>query len=326
MATAARRAAERLARALARVGAPSVVGAGEASLGSAPAMALAMGPAWRGAGPLIRARAAAACGPAHHHLLCLPFSTRATEGDSEDTPPRADAEDAAEPAAAREVDEEEADAASAEEEGAAAADDDEAAADEEADDEAVDVAALEASLDEAEAQRDDYREKLVRTLADMENLRGRASRQVEDARKFATQSFAKSLLDVSDNLERALSAVDPVAMTEGEGSDGEGVDHRAILASLHEGVAMTERQMMQAFEREGLVRFRPEVGDAFDPNVHEARLEVPAMAAAAAAKAEGGDGEAAAPAPGTVALVLKAGFTLHGRVIRPAEVGVVSGA
>jgi len=147
----------------------------------------------------------------------------------------------------------------------------------------------------------DYKDKLIRTLADMENLRERTARQVENSSKFAVQGFVKDLLDVSDNLERALAAVEKDFLDQGEDSKG-----FQILKSLHEGIAMTETQMLRCFSKHGVERFDP-TDQPFDPNLHEARFEVPMP-----------DKE-----PGTVVVVTKVGYTLHDRVIRPAEVGVV---
>ena len=150
-----------------------------------------------------------------------------------------------------------------------------------------------------------------RTLADMENLRERTSRQVENSQKFAVQGFVKDLLDVSDNLERALQAVESDYLEQGGDGDlgGEGGEKAfGLLKSLHEGIAMTEKQMVSVLRKNGVERFDP-TGEPFDPNLHEARFEVPVPD----------------KAPGTVVVVTKVGYTLHDRVIRPAEVGVVPG-
>jgi len=161
--------------------------------------------------------------------------------------------------------------------------------------------ALEATVAKMGGENADYKDKLIRTLADMENLRERTARQVENSSKFAVQGFVKDLLDVSDNLERALAAVEKDFLDQGEDSKG-----FQILKSLHEGIAMTETQMLRCFSKHGVERFDP-TDQPFDPNLHEARFEVPMP-----------DKE-----PGTVVVVTKVGYTLHDRVIRPAEVGVV---
>ena len=142
------------------------------------------------------------------------------------------------------------------------------------------------------------KDQLLRALAEQENIRGIAKRDIEKERSFAVTKMAKSLLDVSDNLERALEAV-PEDMRE----DKEG---NPVLASLYEGISMTETLLVKSFATNGLSKFG-EPGDAFDPNLHEAMFEY---------ADEGREG-------GTVGQVMKKGFTLNGRVIRSCQVGVV---
>jgi len=169
--------------------------------------------------------------------------------------------------------------------------------------------ALEATVAKMGGENADYKDKLIRTLADMENLRERTARQVENSQKFAVQGFVKDLLDVSDNFERALAAVDvDYLKSGGEGEAEAKAEGKAFgfLKSLHEGIEMTEKQMLSVLKKNGVERFDP-TGQPFDPNLHEARFEVPVP-----------DKE-----PGTVVVVTKVGYTLHDRVIRPAEVGVV---
>lgn len=146
------------------------------------------------------------------------------------------------------------------------------------------------------AQIKELKDALLRSLAEQENTRRIAHRDVDQARQFAIKSFAKSLLDVSDNLERAMAAV-PTDMNK--------EDH-AILSNLYDGIALTERGLVKAFESHGLVKFGA-VGERFDPNLHEALFEYPDPA----------------QTPGTVGQVMKAGYLLNKRVLRPAEVGVV---
>ncbi|GMH92385.1 hypothetical protein TL16_g12330 [Triparma laevis f. inornata] len=125
-----------------------------------------------------------------------------------------------------------------------------------------------------------------------------ARKDVEKANSFATTKMAKSLLDVSDNLERALEAV-PEDMRE----DKEG---HAVLASLYEGISMTETLLHKSFNANGLKKFG-EVGDVFDPNLHDAMFEY---------AEEGKEG-------GSIGQVMKKGFSLNERVIRPAQVGTI---
>lgn len=143
----------------------------------------------------------------------------------------------------------------------------------------------------------DLKAKLLRSLAEQDNTRRIAARDVTDARSFAIKSFAKSLLEVSDNLERALGAVPPDSIANEPGS---------VLANLYEGIQLTEKGLGKAFEANGLVKFGV-AGEKFDPNKHEALMEY-------------SDSNAE---HGTVGQVMKVGFMLHSRVLRPAEVGVI---
>lgn len=149
--------------------------------------------------------------------------------------------------------------------------------------------------EELEQQVKDLKDQLLRGLAEQENTRNIAKRDVASARNFAVTSFAKSLLDTSDNLSRALESVPE-----------EEKEKNAVLANLYEGIQMTESGLLKAFEKNGLVRYG-EVGDEFDPNKYEALFEYP-------------DPEKPG---GSVGQVMKKGFMLNDRVIRPAEVGVV---
>lgn len=141
----------------------------------------------------------------------------------------------------------------------------------------------------------ELRDRVLRTLADMENLRGRTAREVEDARKYAVAGFARSLLDVADNLSRALAAV-PVA--EREQSD--------FLKNLVQGVEMTERTLHGVLERHQVKKVTPERGERFDHNRHQAMFELPTDELP----------------PGTVAEVMQPGYVIAERLLRPALVGV----
>lgn len=148
---------------------------------------------------------------------------------------------------------------------------------------------------ELEEQVKELKNQLLRGLAEQENTRRIAKKDVQSAKNFAVSSFAKSLLETSDNLSRALESV-----TE------EDLKSNAVLSNLYEGIQMTEAGLVKAFEKNGLVRYG-DVGDVFDPNKHEALFEYP-------------DPEKEA---GSVGQVMKKGFLLNDRVVRPAEVGVV---
>jgi len=148
------------------------------------------------------------------------------------------------------------------------------------------VAALEAELA-------DYKDRLLRALAETENTRRRAQREREDASKYAITSFAKDLLSTADNLHRALDSL----------PDAEIRDERT--RSLLSGVAATERELLSVFERHGIRRIDPQ-GERFDHNFHQAIFEA----------------EHAARPAGTIVEVLQPGYVLHDRLLRPAMVGV----
>ncbi|DBA93153.1 hypothetical protein WJX79_000436 [Trebouxia sp. C0005] len=153
----------------------------------------------------------------------------------------------------------------------------------------------------------DYKDKLVRVLADMENLRERTARQAEQSRSFAIQGFVKSLLDVADNLERAAGSVTDQSL-QGLNSDGKALTAQQsskLLKGLLEGVHLTDRILVQALKQNGVEKFSP-LGAKFDPNMHSALFQIP-------------DAQKEA---GTVVVVTKSGYSLNGRVVRAAEVGV----
>jgi molecular chaperone GrpE len=141
------------------------------------------------------------------------------------------------------------------------------------------------------------KEQILRYAADGENLRRRTEREVNDARAYAIQKFAKDLFGVSDNLGRALQAMPR------EGLDG-------AVKNLVLGIEMTEKDLAGAFERNGLKRLDPAKGDKFDPHQHQAMMEQ----------------DATDVGPGCVLQVLAPGYELFGRVVRPAIVAVSSKA
>mmetsp|Transcript_28363 Transcript_28363/g.80065 ORF Transcript_28363/g.80065 Transcript_28363/m.80065 type:complete len:268 (+) Transcript_28363:162-965(+) len=172
---------------------------------------------------------------------------------------------------------------------------------------------LQTQLEEQNAQilklQDELKEakdKLVYTLADMENLRQRTARQADDAKKFAVQGFVKSILDVADNLERASKAVPDDVLSDDKIEELDVRTARKMLVSMLEGVQLTEKVLLQIFSQNGIQKVDP-LGEKFDPNLHQALFEMPDPSRE----------------PGTVGTVTKAGYTLHGRVVRPADVGVV---
>ncbi|XP_057771275.1 grpE protein homolog 2, mitochondrial-like [Salvia miltiorrhiza] len=147
------------------------------------------------------------------------------------------------------------------------------------------------------------KDKVLRSFAEMENVKERTRRESENVKKFAIQNFAKSLLDVADNLGRASSAAKESFSKIDSSEDAAGAVKQ--LKTLLEGVEMTEKQLAEVFKKFGLEKYDP-IEEEFDPNRHNAVFQVP---------------DASKPA-GRVAVVLKAGYELHDRVIRPAEVGV----
>ena len=144
----------------------------------------------------------------------------------------------------------------------------------------------------------DLKDKLLRTLADMENLRRRSQKERQDALRYGASGFALEILTVADNLRRAIES----APADDNSEDGG-------LAGFVEGVELTEKSLHAALERQGVRRIEPE-GDKFDPQFHEAMLEVPAADAA----------------PGTVVQVLETGYVIHDRLLRPAKVSVARAA
>jgi len=155
---------------------------------------------------------------------------------------------------------------------------------------------LETQIAQAEAEAADLKDRLLRALAEAENVRRRAERQRDDARKYAVANFAKDLLDAADNLRRAIEHM-PEAQVKDE-----------LTRTLLAGVTATERTLLAAFERHGIRRLDPK-GERFDHNFHQAIFEA----------------ENTGKPPGTVVEVLQPGYVLHDRLLRPAMVGVAKG-
>ncbi|KAJ4725173.1 GrpE protein-like [Melia azedarach] len=149
----------------------------------------------------------------------------------------------------------------------------------------------------------EMQDKVLRSFAEMENVKERTRREAENSKKFAIQNFAKSLLDVADNLGRASSVVKVSFAKIDTSNDTTGAV--PLLKSLLEGVEMTEKQLSEVFKKFGVEKFDP-TNEPFDPHRHNAMFQV----------------RDNSKPPGTVAHVLKPGYTLYERVIRPAEVGV----
>jgi molecular chaperone GrpE len=149
--------------------------------------------------------------------------------------------------------------------------------------------------DELAAELEVTKERLLRALAETENLRRRAAREVEEAHKYAITGFARELLEVADNLSRALESIPPRAREE--------ID---FVRNLADGVGITEKSLLASFERHQIAKVEPELGSRFDHNRHQAMLEI----------------ETAEYAPGTVAQVMQPGYVIADRLLRPALVGV----
>ena len=145
-----------------------------------------------------------------------------------------------------------------------------------------------------EAERDDLKDKFMRALADAENSRKRSERDRREAEQYGGSKLARDLLPVFDNMKRAVSAVPE--------------DARDANKAMIEGVELTMRELLNVFKKPGIQPISPEIGDRFDPQLHEAMFE--------------------APLPGTTAgeiiQVEADGFMLHDRLLRPARVGVSS--
>jgi len=149
------------------------------------------------------------------------------------------------------------------------------------------------SIDTLQAEIAGLKEQVLRVAADAENVKRRAEREANDSRAYAIQTFGRDLLGVADNLQRAL-----------EHAPRDSQD--AQVKNLVVGLEMTEKALLQAFERNGLKRVEPIRGAKFDPHMHQAMMEQPADDVG----------------PGAVLQVLQAGYELYGRIVRPAMVVV----
>jgi len=149
-----------------------------------------------------------------------------------------------------------------------------------------------------EAEKDELRDKFLRLMADMENLRRRTEREVADARTYAVANFARDMLNVADNVRRGIETVSDETRASADDS----------FKSFLEGIELTERDLLKTLERHGVKKLDP-MGQKFDPHVHQAMFEVPNP-----------------DVPNnTVVQVVQAGFTIGERMLRPAMVGVAKG-
>ena len=152
-------------------------------------------------------------------------------------------------------------------------------------------------LTKLQAENADLKDRLLRTMAEVENVRRRGEREVGDTRQYAIAKFAGDMLGIADNMERALANV-PAEARESD----------AAVKTLVEGVELTEKELLRSLERHGVKKLDPK-GERFDPNFHQAIFEVP---------------DPSVP-NGTVAQVVQVGYSIGTRVLRPAMVGVARG-
>ena len=151
-----------------------------------------------------------------------------------------------------------------------------------------------AEIDALRAERDELKDRFMRALADAENARKRSDKDRREAEQYGGSKLARDMLPVYDNMKRALEAASE--------------EQKQVAAALIEGIELTMRELRNVFAKHGIQVITPQVGDRFDPQLHQAMFE--------------------APVPGTTAgeiiQVSAEGFQLHDRLLRPAQVGVSS--
>jgi molecular chaperone GrpE len=149
-------------------------------------------------------------------------------------------------------------------------------------------------LDELRAERDDYKNRFMRALADAENARKRSDKDRREAENYGGSKLARDMLPVYDNMKRALDTITD--------------EQREVAGPLLEGIELTMRELLSVFKKHGIEVITPAVGDKFDPQVHQAMFEAPVPSTVA----------------GDIIQVAAEGFMLHDRLLRPAQVGVSS--
>ena len=159
----------------------------------------------------------------------------------------------------------------------------------------------EARIAELEKEVKEMKDKVLRSMAEEENVRRIAKKDVENANAYAITKFAKALLDVSDNFERAINAIPAEKLESLESGEGD-----PLFKSFVEGIVAVDKGMMKTFNQFGVTKYG-EVGDKFDPELHDALFQIPD-----ASKEEG-----------TIGQVVKTGFKLKDRVIRAAQCGII---
>ena len=161
-------------------------------------------------------------------------------------------------------------------------------------DQEIEISDEDIEIDTLRAERDQFRDRFMRALADSENARKRADKDRREAENYGGSKLSRDLLQVYDNMKRALEAA-----TE---------EQKAVSAALIEGVELTMRELVNVFGKHGIRPITPAVGDRFDPKEHEAMFEAPLPNTQA----------------GSIIQVSTEGFMLHDRLLRPAQVGVSS--
>jgi molecular chaperone GrpE len=156
----------------------------------------------------------------------------------------------------------------------------------------IDEEALE--IEQLRAERDELKDRFMRALADAENARKRSERDRREAEQYGGSKLSRDMLPVYDNLKRALEAVPE--------------DQKEAKAGLIEGIELTMRELLSVFKKHGIEVIAPQVGDRFDPQLHQAMFEAPVPDTKA----------------GDIIQVAAEGFMLHDRLLRPAQVGVSS--
>lgn len=149
-------------------------------------------------------------------------------------------------------------------------------------------------IEELTAERDAFQDKFMRALADAENARKRAQKDRMEAENYGGSKLSRDMLPVFDNMKRAVESVTD--------------EQREVAAPLIEGIELTMRELLNVFNKHGIQVIDPQVGDKFDPKVHEAMFEAPLQGTKA----------------GDIIQVSAQGFMLHDRILRPAQVGVSS--
>lgn len=161
---------------------------------------------------------------------------------------------------------------------------------------AAELSAQAARIGELEAEAAKFKDQWIRAVAEADNIRKRSAKEIEDAGKYATTSFARDMVGVLENLQRAMAAATPEARAASE-----------ALRTLVEGIDLTAKELLNLFEKQGIHRIDP-AGQKFDHNLHQAVAQVES------------------PQPvGHVVQVLQAGYTIHDRLLRPAMVSVSKG-